>query len=81
MTYATALRFEASGWPSWWQRREFWSRPDVPEALRPGARPDPRELLRANGPSEEQAAAHAERLREWRAARLAWLRSAVEAAR
>jgi hypothetical protein len=59
MTYAQALKLEASGWPTWWQRREFWSRPEIPEELRPGARPDPRVLLREGGPSEEQASAHA----------------------
>jgi hypothetical protein len=75
--YRRALAFERVGWPSRQARRRFWARPDVPEALHPLAAPDPRELLRDDGPTEAQRDAHAAALEAFEAARLAWLEGAA----
>lgn len=72
ITAATALDFEQDGWPAARTRNEFWSRDEVPAALRPGSAPDPRIVLSGEYADVRAFTAAQER---WARARIKWLRA------
>jgi hypothetical protein len=69
-----AYRYEvARAWPSWRDRWDFWSRPDVPARLRSGTEPDPRSLLR----TRPDVGAYSRKLEQWARDRMEWLEEAA----
>lgn len=74
LSLAEAYRLEVGrAWPTGRVRREFWSRPDVPEHLREAGEPDPRVLLRSRPDTE----AYRRRVEQWQRSRMAWLEGAA----